>query len=199
MFYYQLKNELWKLFGKKRTYIGFGAFVLAQMRPCSCSVSISRTGSASWSACWTATVIWRANIISALTVALVMLFPQILLLMPLVRRAGGRRPGGQGSRGRHAADDFVAADFTGPAAAGEMAGRHHFFSGAGAGAGCHCTGFCAPAVSVERHVCFCARNPTFGIFPPGEGLRVIVFSHLFMVDERRRACCRWPPCFRVST
>ncbi|HLZ54424.1 MAG TPA: hypothetical protein VKS19_08110, partial [Verrucomicrobiae bacterium] len=30
MFFAQLKNELWKLFGKKRTYIGFGAFVLAQ-------------------------------------------------------------------------------------------------------------------------------------------------------------------------
>ena len=25
-----LRNELWKLFGKKRTYIGFGAFLLAQ-------------------------------------------------------------------------------------------------------------------------------------------------------------------------
>ena len=30
MFLTQLKNELWKLFGKKRTYIGFGAFLLAQ-------------------------------------------------------------------------------------------------------------------------------------------------------------------------
>jgi ABC-2 type transport system permease protein len=30
MFFAQLKNELWKLFGKKRTYIGFGAFLLAQ-------------------------------------------------------------------------------------------------------------------------------------------------------------------------
>ena len=30
MFYLQLRNELWKLFGKKRTYIGFGAFLLAQ-------------------------------------------------------------------------------------------------------------------------------------------------------------------------
>jgi ABC-2 type transport system permease protein len=29
MIYYQLRNELWKLFGKKRTYIGFGAFMLA--------------------------------------------------------------------------------------------------------------------------------------------------------------------------
>ncbi len=31
MFYHQLRNELWKLFGKKRTYIGFGMFLLAQV------------------------------------------------------------------------------------------------------------------------------------------------------------------------
>ena len=30
MFYLQLRAELWKLFGKKRTYIGFGMFLLAQ-------------------------------------------------------------------------------------------------------------------------------------------------------------------------
>ena len=30
MFIRQLRNELWKLFGKKRTYIGFGMFLLAQ-------------------------------------------------------------------------------------------------------------------------------------------------------------------------
>jgi len=30
MYLAQLRNELWKLFGKKRTYIGFGAFLLAQ-------------------------------------------------------------------------------------------------------------------------------------------------------------------------
>ena len=30
MFYRQLKSELWKLFGKKRTYIGFGAFLISQ-------------------------------------------------------------------------------------------------------------------------------------------------------------------------
>jgi ABC-2 type transport system permease protein len=29
MIYYQLRSELWKMFGKKRTYIGFGAFLLA--------------------------------------------------------------------------------------------------------------------------------------------------------------------------
>lgn len=30
MFFLQLRNELWKLFGKKRTYIGFAAFLLTQ-------------------------------------------------------------------------------------------------------------------------------------------------------------------------
>ena len=30
MFLTQFQHELWKLFGKKRTYIGFGAFLLAQ-------------------------------------------------------------------------------------------------------------------------------------------------------------------------
>jgi len=30
MLWLHLRNELWKLFGKKRTYIGFGAFILAQ-------------------------------------------------------------------------------------------------------------------------------------------------------------------------
>jgi ABC-2 type transport system permease protein len=31
MFFYQLKGELWKLFAKKRTYIGFGMLMLAQV------------------------------------------------------------------------------------------------------------------------------------------------------------------------
>ena len=30
MFFAQLKNELWKLFGKKRTYIGFIMLLLAE-------------------------------------------------------------------------------------------------------------------------------------------------------------------------
>src|SRR5215467_13893081 len=31
MFFHQLRNELWKLFGKKRTYIGFCMFLCAQL------------------------------------------------------------------------------------------------------------------------------------------------------------------------
>ncbi len=81
MFFAQLKNELWKLFGKKRTYIGFGAFVLAQ-------------AAMLWFFKYTH---WQRNFenllsgngylaseyISALTVALIMLWPQAIFLMPL--------------------------------------------------------------------------------------------------------------------
>ena len=81
MFYHHLKNELWKLFGKKRTYIGFGAFLLAQN---GMLLAFRFTH-------------WQANVerllagngylardyISALTVAVIMLVPQIILLMPL--------------------------------------------------------------------------------------------------------------------
>jgi ABC-2 type transport system permease protein len=81
MFYHHLRNELWKLFGKKRTYIGFGAFLLAQ----NAMLFLFRFTH------------WRNQVerllagngylaqeyISALTVALVMLVPQILLLLPL--------------------------------------------------------------------------------------------------------------------
>lgn len=81
MFYLQLRNELWKLFGKKRTYIGFVTFLLAQ-NAMLLAFHFSH---------------WQRNIerhleglgyvpvelISALSVALIMLFPQILLLMPL--------------------------------------------------------------------------------------------------------------------
>ncbi len=81
MFYRHLRNELWKLFGKKRTYIGFGAFLLAQN---AMLLTFRFTH-------------WRTNMagllagngylaqeyLSALTVAVIMLIPQILLLLPL--------------------------------------------------------------------------------------------------------------------
>jgi ABC-2 type transport system permease protein len=81
MFRIQLKNELLKLFGKKRTYIGFGAFLLAQ-NAMLLAFHFSH---------------WRLRLerilegngyavseyISALTVAIIMLIPQIIMLMPL--------------------------------------------------------------------------------------------------------------------
>jgi ABC-2 type transport system permease protein len=81
MFLLQLRNELWKLFGKKRTYIGFGAFLVAQ-NAMLLAFHYSR---------WQQDTIRMLEgngylgqeYVSALTVAVIMLVPQILLLMPL--------------------------------------------------------------------------------------------------------------------
>src|ERR1035438_6104773 len=88
MFYHHLRYELWKLFGKKRTYIGFGAFLLAQ------NAMLIAFRYTHWQAQMEATLAGNGYLaqeyVSALTVALLMLIPQILLLMPLyVALVGG--------------------------------------------------------------------------------------------------------------
>src|SRR5207249_6883474 len=81
MFYHHLRNELWKLFGKKRTYIGFGMFLLAQ------NAMLLAFRFTRWQS--DAERLLEGNgylaqdFISALTVAVLMLIPQIILLMPL--------------------------------------------------------------------------------------------------------------------
>lgn len=81
MFYYQLRNELVKLYGKKRTYIGFGAFLLAQIA----MVLVFKF--TRWQSDLERVLSQNGYIatefISALTVAIVMLLPQIAILMPL--------------------------------------------------------------------------------------------------------------------
>ena len=81
MFFAHLRNELWKLFGKKRTYIGFGAFILAQ------NAMLLAFRFTRWQDDMRRLLdgngYLAAEFISALTVAVVMLIPQILLLMPL--------------------------------------------------------------------------------------------------------------------
>src|SRR5882762_8821222 len=81
MFLPHLRNELLKLFGKKRTYIGFGAFLLAQ------NAMLLAFRFTHWQR-----EVERAlagngylvvEFISALTVAMFMLIPQVVLLMPL--------------------------------------------------------------------------------------------------------------------
>lgn len=81
MFLLQFRNELWKLFGKKRTYIGFGAFFVAQILMC----VFLRYSEAQrdLAALLEGNGYLAENYISALTVAVYMLIPQILLLMPL--------------------------------------------------------------------------------------------------------------------
>jgi ABC-2 type transport system permease protein len=81
MFIRQLRSELWKLFGKKRTYIGFGAFLVAQ------NAMLLAFHYSNWQRT-TARLLegngyFAEQYISALTVAVIMLIPQILLLMPL--------------------------------------------------------------------------------------------------------------------
>jgi ABC-2 type transport system permease protein len=81
MFYFHLRNELWKLFGKKRTYIGFGAFLIAQ------NGMLLMFRFTNWQKNWERLLAGNGYLaqdyLSALTVALVMLIPQIILLMPL--------------------------------------------------------------------------------------------------------------------
>jgi len=81
MFYHHLRNELWKLFGKKRTYIGFGAFLLAQ------NAMLLAFRFTRWQSDMQRMLAGNGYLaeeyVSALTVAVVMLIPQVILLMPL--------------------------------------------------------------------------------------------------------------------
>ena len=81
MFYRHLKNELWKLFGKKRTYIGFGAFLVAQ------NAMLLIFHFSRWQRNLEGMLAGNgyvaAEFVSALTVAVVLLLPQVVLLMPL--------------------------------------------------------------------------------------------------------------------
>ena len=77
----QLRNELWKLFGKKRTYIGFIAFFIAQNLMC---VLFRFTKvQQDIASLLQSNGYLAAHYLSALTIAVYMLIPQILLLMPL--------------------------------------------------------------------------------------------------------------------
>jgi len=81
MFCRHLKNELWKLFGKKRTYIGFGAFLLSQ------NAMLLLFRFTRWQEDMQRMLAGNgyvaAEFVSALTVSVIMLIPQIVLLMPL--------------------------------------------------------------------------------------------------------------------
>ncbi len=81
MFLLQLRNELWKLFGKRRTYIGFGMFLIAQ------NAMLLAFRFTKWQRdaerLLAGNGYLASEFISALTVAILMLIPQVLLLMPL--------------------------------------------------------------------------------------------------------------------
>jgi ABC-2 type transport system permease protein len=89
MFLAQFKNELIKLFGKKRTYIGFGVFILAQV---AMLFAFKRGGhfTRAYEHVLEVNGYSVSQFISALTVSLIMLLPQIGMLIPLyVSLVGG--------------------------------------------------------------------------------------------------------------
>lgn len=77
----QLRSELWKLFGKKRTYIGFGMLLLAQ----GLVTLVFRYTQASRGAIRALETngYEASQYVSALTIAVVMLFPIAYILLPL--------------------------------------------------------------------------------------------------------------------
>ena len=88
MIHLQLRNELWKLFGKKRTYIGFAIFLIAQnvitlvFRYSSASKRMVRQLEGNAYA--------AEHYISSLTISTIMLFPIAYVLLPLyVSLVGG--------------------------------------------------------------------------------------------------------------
>jgi ABC-2 type transport system permease protein len=81
MLYLQLRSELWKLFGKKRTYIGFGMIVLTQIivavvlkfTPAMQTMVRTLEGNG----------YPASQFISSLTIACIILFPMAYVLLPL--------------------------------------------------------------------------------------------------------------------
>jgi ABC-2 type transport system permease protein len=180
MFLAQLKNELWKLFGKKRTYIGFGAFVVAQ------TAMLLMFKYTRWQGQFERLLAGNGYLaseyISALTVALVMLVPQILLLMPLyVTLVGGE------TIAKEAEDGTLRMILSRPISRVRLlqvkwiAGM--LFSAVLVLAlGVIALGFARMLFPWKGMFVFGEQpNPTFGLFPAGEGLRLYMFSHLFMV------------------
>ena len=179
MFFAQLKNELWKLFGKKRTYIGFGAFVLVQ------SAMLLMFKYTRWQSQFERLLSGNGYLaseyISALTVAVVMLLPQILLLLPLyVALVGGDLVA------KEAEDGTLRMILSRPISrvrllfvkwmAGIIFSLVLVFS-----LGALALGFARLFFPWKGMFVFAQMNSTFGIFPPGEGLMLYAFSHLFVV------------------
>jgi ABC-2 type transport system permease protein len=179
MFLAQLKNELWKLFGKKRTYIGFGAFVLAQ------SAMLLVCKYTHWQReverLLAGNGFLASEYISALTVSLVLLWPQILLLMPLyVALVGGDLVA------KEAEDGTLRMILSRPISRLRLlqvkwlAGMI-FATVLVLALGVIALGLARLLFPWKGMFVFAQENSTFGIFPPQAGLARYAFSHLFVV------------------
>src|ERR1019366_6236683 len=181
MFLAQLKNELWKLFGKKRTYIGFGAFVLAQ------SIMLLMFKYTRWQSQFERLLgdngYLASEYISALTVALIMLVPQILLLLPLyVTLVGGDLVA------KEAEDGTLRMILSRPISRVRLllvkwlAGII-FATVLVLALGIIALSFARLYFPWKGMFVFAQaqENSTFGVFPPGQGLALYAFSHVFMI------------------
>ncbi len=178
MFFAQLKNELWKLFGKKRTYIGFGAFVLAQ------TAMLLAFKYTRWQSDFERLLSGNGYVatefVSALTVSVVMLMPQIILLMPLYATLVG--------------GDLVAKEYedgtlrmilSRPISRVRLllvkwAAGIVFAAVLVLVLGVTALGF-AKLLFPWKGMFVFAPGMAFSVFSPGEGLARFVFAHLFLV------------------
>jgi ABC-2 type transport system permease protein len=179
MFIAQLKNELWKLFGKKRTYIGFGAFVVTQ------AAMMLMFKYTRWQGqlerLLSGNGYLASEYISALTVALVMLVPQILLLMPLyVTLMGGDMVA------KEAEDGTLRMILSRPISRVRLllvkwVAGVIFSSVLVLALGAIALGFARLLFPWKGMFVF-GDSPyhIFGLFAPGEGLRLYLFAHVFM-------------------
>lgn len=177
MFFAQLKNELWKLFGKKRTYIGFGAFLLAQTAMLLAFKYTRWQGD--FEKMLSGNGYLAAEFISVLTVALVMLIPQIMLLMPLYATlVGGDLVA------KEAEDGTLRLILSRP-----ISRLRLLFVKWSAGIifavilvtvlGCTALGFASLLFPWKGMFAF-LPGQAFGVFSAHEGLLRFVFSHLFL-------------------
>ena len=179
MFLAQLKNELWKLFGKKRTYIGFGAFVLAQ------TVMMLMFKYTRWQGQFERLLAGNGYLaseyISALTVALIMLVPQILLLLPLyVTLVGGDLVA------KEAEDGTLRMILSRPISRVRLllvkwVAGIIFSAVLVLALGAIALGFARLFFPWKGMFIFGELpHQIFGLFSPGQGLRLYIFAHLFM-------------------
>jgi ABC-2 type transport system permease protein len=181
MFFAQLSNELWKLFGKKRTYIGFGAFVLAQ------AAMLLLFKYTHWQSHFERALAnngyLASEYISALTVALIMISPQSILLMPLyVTLVGGDLVA------KEAEDGTLRMILSRPISRVRLLTVKWLGGIIFAAVLVLALGVIA---LVSARILFpwkgmfvfgeSRQDLMFCVFPPGQGLRLFAFSHLFMV------------------
>jgi ABC-2 type transport system permease protein len=183
MFLAQLNNELWKLFGKKRTYIGFGAFIIAQTAML--LIFKHTRWQENFERLLSGNGYLASEYISALTVALIMLLPQLGLLMPLyVTLVGGDLVA------KEVEDGTLRMILSRPVSrlrllivkwiAGVI-----FTAVLTVALGAIALGFARLCFPWSGMFVFLQNDSdtTFGLFPAGQGLALFAFSHIFMVVD----------------